>query len=409
MTDNKDSTRGPWPKGMNNVAPDYALPEGTARSIVNADILDNGSMRRRNGFTALFETSNIRGATSVDLFGIAYVEGDTLKLRDNSGNVSTLRTGLYPAQMTFYSHNGEVFFSNGTDSGKIVGGAAKEWGVEAANTPPTIATGSGGVPAGMYQALCTFENATGEEGGCNAPSVIVLNAAASMTLTPPAATSAEVVLTNFYMTPPNGDVFYYVGSTTGGAALTLSTEPGYGPALKTQFLQKMPAGTHITNYKGRMYVALDNVLWYSEPYTFGLCRLSSNFIMFPEDVTLLADMEDGLYVASDRVYFHAGTGPENFTQSVALDCSVASGSPGASNSTADVIAFTDRGMAVLRDGGEVEVLDKHVRADPADSAALLIREYDSMRQYVGVSRLSANSSGLTATDYMDAEIIRRSE
>ena len=42
---------GPWPAGINNRQPDHALPTGTLRNAVNADMDPSGHVRRRDGYT----------------------------------------------------------------------------------------------------------------------------------------------------------------------------------------------------------------------------------------------------------------------------------------------------------------------------------------------------------------------
>jgi hypothetical protein len=85
------------------------------------------------------------------------------------------------------------------------------------------------------------------------------------------------------------------------------------PAITQTFKIKMPAGQCIEYYWGRLYVARDNVLWFSDALRFNRLDLRKNFKVLPDEIDLVAAADDGLYVAAGGItYFLEGTNPHKF-------------------------------------------------------------------------------------------------
>lgn len=72
-------------------------------------------------------------------------------------------------------------------------------------------------------------------------------------------------------------------------------------------VQAPPTGTHIEHFKGRIYVAKDTFLYYSEPFQYDRFNYYTNVIPFGEKINMIRKTVDGLYVGTDAgVYFLAG-------------------------------------------------------------------------------------------------------
>lgn len=74
----------------------------------------------------------------------------------------------------------------------------------------------------------------------------------------------------------------------------------------------MPPGHIITYFNGRIYVAQENILYFSDPMAFHRCFLEQNFIMFPEFITMVAPTVDGIWISADKTYFINGGEPAEF-------------------------------------------------------------------------------------------------
>ena len=391
-----------WVKGVNTVLPEHSLPIDTLRSGVNVDILDSGKVRLRKGITAVIEETGIRSGISFER-AIYFAQAGALKRLNSDGTVTTVKSGLTDRRTAFLILNEILYFSTGVESGLVRNGAYEPWGAPDSMTPPVLATAAGVMASGVYQALATFVLASGEEGGCGRASSIT---GTGITITAPAA-PADVVAVRLYVTPPDGTTFYQVAEVAPGASVTFLTGLPPGPACRTQFLQRPPPGVLLEEYRGQIYAASGNIVWITEPMYPGLCNMAEGFLAFPAPVTILKATLDGIYVASDQIYFLAGTGPSTFELREALTCGAAFDSASELPGDGDILMITHRGMAIAKPSGVIELLqDTTAPSDVFASGATAFRETDGVRQLLGAGKLPQNLSRLVAADFMDAEIIR---
>ncbi len=88
------------------------------------------------------------------------------------------------------------------------------------------------------------------------------------------------------------------------------------PGIK--YKQAPQPGQHIEYYNGRIYIARNETLWYTDAFAFGRVDLRTNAIPFKDEITMLRAVDDGLYVSigdiNDRssVIFLKGSTPEEF-------------------------------------------------------------------------------------------------
>ena len=72
----------------------------------------------------------------------------------------------------------------------------------------------------------------------------------------------------------------------------------------------MVPGHLIEYFNGRLYVARDNQIWFSDPMALMRTDKRRNFKQLPSRVTLLSAVEDGIYVSDlERTYFMGGGDP----------------------------------------------------------------------------------------------------
>jgi hypothetical protein len=89
-----------------------------------------------------------------------------------------------------------------------------------------------------------------------------------------------------------------------------------GPDTK-RIYSDPPIGTHVEYYKGRMYVAENNVLWFSEPGNIGAFDLARNFFQFLGNITMVKAVKAGLFISdSEKTYFYPGSNPNEFIQTI---------------------------------------------------------------------------------------------
>lgn len=398
---------GPWPAGMNNVAPDHALPTtkygrvNALRNAVNTDVDSAGWLRRRAGYTRIVSGANIRGGFSCPI-GTFFVQGSRL-LRLNDDNTTTLLfDGVVGNDITYEYFNGAVYFSDTWVTKRITAAGAKEWGQ---NTPaaPLLYTVSGALPAGTYVAAVTTLDSEGRESGASETTTIKLNTISGIRIT--GLTTG--VTSRIYLTSNNGAVLFFTAATSSGQYDV--TVPGYdsGKPLDTQFLSKPPAGRIIRHYKGRLYIADGKTVWFTEPYSPDLVHRGRGFFQFTDPVTVMEPGETGMWFVAGTTEFYAGNGPEDFTPTTKLNYGAVYGTSQLLPRTKDAIWYSTKGVVMGTKDGQAENLQEaNVAAGSGTTGASLVREQDGIRHMI-VSVQNPNVSPLAASSFIEMEVIRK--
>src|SRR5690606_18535746 len=94
----------------------------------------------------------------------------------------------------------------------------------------------------------------------------------------------------------NGSELYYHGTGSFGSTYVISDQSGLINPLRTFNLYPPPFGSIIKFYKGRLYIAQANVLWYSEPFQYEYFKLDSTYLEFPDTIKECIVVDDGIWV-----------------------------------------------------------------------------------------------------------------
>lgn len=418
MTVKEDKLKplGPWPQGLNNVAQDTEVPPTALRKAFNVDLTDEGKPRRRKGRTSVHSGSNIRSLFDVNGFTV-FAEGNVFKRIFPNNSVVTLYTGLdHNNWLSYAPLNDMLYFTDGDNNFQsTLGGVVSSLSVPNPIVRPTLAANAaGGLDAGKYQVICTHVNSAGVESGTSIPALtITLTAGQGIDVSginlPSGATA-----TNIYMTKANGETLYHHSQITGTS--TTLMKQALGKSLETQHMEPLPAGQIMFYFKGRLWVADGEVLWYSEPLRYGLTRLSANFIVFPERITIGLPVLDGIYICSDQTYFLAGTDPKKMQQVVVLPDRGVEGTGATVNKDVfemeDVVEdtaywFGTGGMMLGLPGGRVvSLMENRVAVPDYQKGATLYRAEDGIEQMITAVRDPGDADSMSVGDTASAEVIR---
>lgn len=111
-----------------------------------------------------------------------------------------------------------------------------------------------------------------------------------------------------------GSVIYYCNGVENGIVRDRQSFPwpedAYaGPDTTRQFFPA-PVGQHLAEYAGRMFIAQGGVLWYSEPYAYGLYDKARCFVQFHSRIILVEPVDMGLFVSDkENIWFISGSEP----------------------------------------------------------------------------------------------------
>jgi len=117
-----------------------------------------------------------------------------------------------------------------------------------------------------------------------------------------------------------GKLFYTNGVDLGyiknGIHVAWSKTAYVGPDTDKE-LSAPFAGHHLAFHGGRMFVARDNILWWSEVHSLGLFHLFGSFVQFNTRIRMVKPVADGIFLSTDRrVHFLQGKNPAQFIPTV---------------------------------------------------------------------------------------------
>lgn len=410
-----------FPKGVDQVSPETSLLPGTARRIVNLDVhqgavgpngLIGGRVTTRSRVQKIISGTNTHSLWSGE-HNTCYVDNGNLYRLDGNTAAILARSAVGDAEMYYTEVAGVVYYSNGTLTGTLVNGSNAPWGLPIPVGPVASVVTYGGLTAGDYMVAYTHTDVSGRESGATMTVLVTVPDGGGIALTNPTSSSGYV--TRLYVSPPNGENLYWVQDIPVGAAVSYVGTHTPGKMLMTQHLQAPEPSTHLEAYNGRIYSAVGDVLLATQALNYDLTRPSTDFVVFPDPITMVKSVVDGLYVGTQHgVTYLDGDDLPSFKTRPADMLPPIAGSALAvdgglfGESGKGIVWLTRRGWVFGGAGGRVKRLTEAQMALPNyDRAASLYREHDGMRQVMSFVKGGGEAAG--ASDSYDVEIVRNGQ
>lgn len=312
-------------EGINNVDAPEELTPTELRDAVNVDVTRRGRLRRRTGFTKVYNGTDVHSVFSEGK--MLFVDDTVLKVMDANLSASNVRTGLQPGNPMSYVQIGDtVYYSDGLVTGKVNSDNSNSaWGIAQPAGLPTLAQTSGGLFAGTYLVTLTYSDASGRESGAPKPVSITLSSDNSgINLTNiPTSSDSDVTKVNIYVTSHNSEVLYYAGFVANGTSTYKISTGLYARKLRSLLMRPAPAGTVLERCHGRIHVGSGSVEWISEPMAYEWFDMARSYIPWPSEIKLIAEVEGGRFVCADKTYFIRGTNPVGETEKTTIHTSTA--------------------------------------------------------------------------------------
>lgn len=310
----KTQPLGPF-LGINNRKPDFALTVATRqlngqylRTANNVEIDPAGKIRRR-GATSLVQA--MAGAHSI------YMQTETAGFLVRSSVLYAITLPTYTEVLKkvlsndlplSYAELGDtLYFSNGTDNGRITAGVYAPMSLATPPTPTLSAIG-GSLLAGSYQVGISYrvanDSSTGEEGCISASANIDLAATGGIRVTLPSAVPGASYI-SVHMSHANGTMVYY--STTvavGTASVDLTTLPT-GHEAQQRFDDVLPPGKLFVS-NGRLCSYAGNMVYVGLPFRPGYYLPHEGYIPFQKPVSVCIENQNGTFIAADNTYWVPG-------------------------------------------------------------------------------------------------------
>lgn len=403
-------------KGINNVLPADKSIDGYFKEQVNLDIDKSNNLSKRKGFI-LKDSANYHSLWSDGFKMYAVRNGDLVRLYEDSSFL-TLVSSIGDSRVTFEIVDSVYYYTSKFRSGQIRADVAYPWGIDIPSMVITLTETVGTLPKGDYQVSLTYSTLDGRESGASVSSRISVTGNSSVLVSGiPPSSHSEVVSINIYMTTTNGEVLYRVGSITNGTTTTTISSLTGGRPLETFNLYPAPKGSIVRWFSGRMYIAQDNILWWSEPYQYDHFDFTKNYYYFDEEITAVCPMPGGIWVSSDKIYYISGKDPHEGRLTEKGLARVVRGSDVKFSGAYIFIentplgykwlVTTDLGIFVLfNDGVILNISEQNVSFPKAHDAAAGFIQEDGINRYVSLLREKEDSNNTAIGDMVTSTIIR---
>ena len=388
MHKQRKASLGPWPLGIVNSKRDYVLPAGACLDALNIDFTDEGNAVSRSGYSETVAIDNGAGLSN---------QGEKVMIRNGSELgvvtavnplvITSLRAGLGTDPVSYAERGGEVWWSNGTASGRCnADNTDSPWAAPAPLDLVSVISGVGSLPPGDYRVCITHSMDDGEESHASTIESITLSTTGSIELTLPAAASGT---DNFvvYCTWGDGEVLQRATTVSSVTASVSITDLPEGRQIRDRaFLRPLPAGDAIAFHNGRLLSLKGEFLYYSRPYDYGLYNPAQDFIRLGATGSIVISVESGVFVVADRTWFYAGTDIATAEPVEKLPFGAASGTAFYHPDTTSPVAgwYSDEGIVFGAGDGSVTLpqREKGFIAPVAQSGSAWVRERDGMTHVV---------------------------
>lgn len=404
-------------KGLNNVLDPQSTDPTYLKKVLNIDIDKTGGLSKRKGYTkkdTASYTSLWNSSIGLGCYGVR--NGSLVRLHsDYSYNV--LLSNINDDQVSFEEVDDTIYLTSNSFNGIITNGTFRSWGIPKNTTSPNLTSSTGLLPEGTYQVSYTYVYSDGRESGTKSASLITISDNSKITLNIPTNPDVNIIYARVYCSTTDGSILFYSGIGILGSSYSINSTSTLVSPLKTFNLDKAPLGSIVKYYKGRVYIASGNILWYSEPWQYEYFKLDSNYIEFPEDIVEVMPVEDGLWIGSDRLYFLSGEEPSTFRRVTKEVIRVVRGTstliPGSYTPSDGLsggykwIVSSDLGIFMLHSQGIATNLSSpNVSLDSADSGSSIFLQTNGINQYLSILKTNQNPNNSVATDLVEGVIIR---
>jgi len=402
---------GKFSAGINNVAPDTNLPESSLRSAINVNLDKEGNVISRKGYTRLYSGEDIHS-----VFDNYFVESSELKQLDLITNIPTIIADELQTRrhLAWLNLMGTVIYSNGLDIRSIPNNL---FGIPTPPNNPLLTQTSGNLPFGTYQVAIVYQDTiTGEIGGASLASKIHIADKAGIEVSniPSAPQGYNVII---YCSTQNGEALYKNIVLNNGIDTHIIFDSEESTrVLDTQFMCPLLGGHILRHFKARLYVARDNVLWYSKAMRYGLHNPSEDFFQFASKITIVQPVTDGIYIVADKTYFLSGTEPKKMSLSVVSKDEGIEGTGitmegDAFGLGADIEVgywFSKKGATLGLPKGELKDItsDRLAINEDMQQGVSLYREVEGIKQLITSITKSGNDNGFKFGEQMTSSIYR---
>lgn len=403
-------------KGLNNVGSPDNTAEQFLKKALNINIDKTGNIAKRKGYQKVIDGKFTSLWASENGLGCYAIFNNNLVRIYEDYSTEVLSSGITDDPVSFEEIDGIIYYSSNSTNGIISYGTRREWGIERNWLSPNLTRTTGSLDNGYYQVNFTWVYSDGRESGCSRSSIISVQDNSGILVEIPTAPQGAIYA-RIYCSTQNGNTLYFHGTATPSSTYLIDDAFALVDPLRFFNIDKAPLGSIVKYYRGRIYVASGNILWYSEPFQYEQFRLDSNYFEFPEDIREVMPVEDGIWIGSDRLYYLSGEEPDKFKRSTKEHIKIV---PGTSTRISGSYIHMDNtpigykwlvtsnlGVWVLFNQGLcINMTSENVALDQADSGTSLFLQDSGINQYISILQTNSNPNNSVMGDLVETTIVR---
>lgn len=291
--------------GINNVLAQNEMGESDLVGAQNIDIDTKGKLLRRQGYTSLSSAVHRNLYEAGAGFLLSTVEDGSLVARTGSTEAA-VHPSLGPDRVWYADlPDNSVVFANGLIAGITDGATSHGLGVPVPAASGEAMSIPGQLFSGRYQWAATHVRLSdGLESGTSIGGVFDVTEGGMLLTSLPLLDGHK---TNIYLTGADGDALYLAGETLGPAFSFIGPNDSLVIPCSTQHMQPMPAGRLCAFWRGRLLMAVGNLLVASRVDQWELFDPRKDFKQFRSPITMIQPVSDGIYVGTeDELAFLSG-------------------------------------------------------------------------------------------------------
>jgi hypothetical protein len=403
-------------KGLNNVSSPENTDLNYLKKALNVNIDKTGNVYKRKGYTKV-DTANYSSLYTSDSLGTYAVRNGDLVMVNPDYSTTLIRAGVGNVSLSFQEVDDIIYYTSTTINGTITLDGPMPFGIQKNPLDPNLVQTIGALPEGTYQVAFTYVNSDYKESGVSRSSVITVPSGSGITFTIPNNPDPTILYARVYCSTQNGEVLYYSGIGTLGLSYFITSTAELINPIRTFNIDAAPLGQIVKFYKGRLYIAEGSTLWYSEPYSYEWYRLDTNFHQFPSEILEIMPVEDGMWIASDYLYYLSGNEPEKFNRSLKEKVKIIKGT-GTLISGSYIhmdntptgykwLVSSDLGIFILFNQGMcINLTSQNVELEKADLGTSLFLQDSGTNQYMSILKTNENPNNSVLGDMVESVIIR---
>lgn len=390
-----------WSGGINNRANAKSVPDGFVRDLVNLDPLVGGELGLRAGYEQRYVAENARGALSIGS-RVLFADGSSLVCYDtHTSTAHTLAQIANDGRFSGAVLNEELFFCTANESLRFDGATLRSWGVPTIVEQPVPSIVGGSLLAGRYQAAMTLVNDQGEEGATVNPIQIAVGDGGGLLFLLDDIPAGYTV--RLYVSPASAETLYLQYEGAESFAVTLLRDDT--ARLETLNLRSPIGGDQVAALGSVLLIADGRTLWHTSAMRPHLMDLSKNFFQYPSDISVVLQVDGGVFVCADKTYFLPTPEGADVVQYKKLEFGAV---PGTGSILPDGRAawMTQYGLAIGAPDGSVTLMSQNnFVPELAQFGASGVLDHNGNQLVVTTMRGQKGPNPLAASDYYEAEIV----